>query len=189
MKVLFALGALLIFVPKVVIIILIISLLIVSCAFYKVYRGIKEKSMRMIKISSLVLIISAIPLCFVFFRLVRVGVFATKPGAIATVDKIGLQKLRSDAQKLNIELNSNEYYLEIQKNMWPRSFIEFKPIKIRRVQEGFELVRFKLIDVEEGILVVPEGIQEEPVSIIRSQVSKTYEKLFEGVYWYKINSR
>jgi hypothetical protein len=111
------------------------------------------------------------------------GCSNARKDAERTLRQIGAQSLRLDAGTLYKDLfaaPSGQYFL-LSPDKRPPSFQRFAPLQVRAYTDGFALSLRDKPDVEEGLYIVPAGMDREP----RLAPSARFERIDAGVYWYR----
>src|SRR6187401_1460611 len=107
-----------------------------------------------------------------FGRLLVLGALATltscgatrRDTAEKTLQQVGATNLRRDAANFYKDLfvaPTGQYFLP-KPNQWPPSFQRFEPREVRAYTDGFSLSVIDTRDGEEGLYVVPSGMDNIP---------------------------
>lgn len=118
--------------------------------------------------------------------LALVGCAADKRKTSAKIlQEVGASGLRQEAAVFYKELfvaPTGRYFLPKEKQ-WPRTFQSFEPLQVRAYSDGFSLAMRAERGIEEGIYVVPAGMDNVP----REGRNARFEKIDDGIYWYRFN--
>jgi hypothetical protein len=100
-----------------------------------------------------------------------------------TLGQAGIAPLRHDAalfyKDLFVTPENRDFVLKLDK--CPASFQRFQPLRVRAYPDGFALAIREARGDEEGLYVVPDGMDLE----LRSGHSAQFEKMADGIYWYR----
>lgn len=104
-----------------------------------------------------------------------------------TVGKITAEEakdLRLDAAKLYIEYRKilGAEYIPLKPAAWPESFKKYKPLRVGMYRDGVALALDGAAPTEQGIHVVPSSMEAAPISSGRI----TYDRIQDGVFWYRM---
>ena len=96
--------------------------------------------------------------------------------------QVGAQPLRRDAGKLykNLFAATTGQYFLVSLDKCPPTFRSFTPREVRAYPDGFALALRIEHGAEEGLYVVPVGMDREP----RAAPSARFQRIDDGVYWY-----
>ena len=103
-------------------------------------------------------------------------------GALKALKGIKEIQLRRDAAVFykNIFAEHQKTMVPVNASYWSWTFKQLNPDRITAYPDGFALCFEVKGDSEEGIFVVPLGMDVEP----KPTRTASYEKLSEGIYWY-----
>jgi hypothetical protein len=102
--------------------------------------------------------------------------------AEATLREVSSQSLRREAARFYKQLfvaPSGEYFVP-KVSQWPPTFRRFQPLRVRAYADGFGLALRDARNGEEGLYVVPSGMEQTP----REGRNARFQKIEEGIYWY-----
>jgi len=102
--------------------------------------------------------------------------------ATRTVQAIGPAPLRRDAAAFHKQLFAAppaRYFLP-RPSHWPASFTRLKPLRVRAYPDGFALALRERRGLEEGLYLIPLGMELAP----RQSRAASFSPLAEGIYWY-----
>ena len=160
-------------------------LVLLFCVFYQEWKksSLKASLARTI-VLPIVLLIAFFCMLHLSVRVLRFFI-SNKAGAIATAHKIGATTLREDAAALQERFKTEKYY-RVPKEMWPASFKAFSPVAVRYGTNTFTILRFKLCDLEDSIVVIPAGDNSKlPVGKMgeNTPFPSFVEEIDDGIYW------
>ena len=100
-----------------------------------------------------------------------------------TLHEVGEANFRREAAGLYKQLfvaPTGQYFVP-KPDQWPPTFRRFGPLRVRAYADGFSLALRDGGRGEEGIYVVPIGMDRTP----REGRNAEFEKISEGIYWYR----
>jgi len=99
------------------------------------------------------------------------------------LQQVGEANLRRDAAGFYKELFSapTSQHLIPKPEQWPPTFRRFEPLRVRAYADGFSLALFDGHMGEEGLYVVPSGMDNVP----RAGPHAEFRKMSDGIYWYR----
>jgi hypothetical protein len=101
------------------------------------------------------------------------------------LQEVGAPRLRREAATFYKQLfvaPTGHYFLP-KENVWPKTFRRFEPLQVRAYSDGFSLAMTAKRGIEEGLYVVPAGMDNVPKEGRNAQ----FEKIEDGIYWYRFN--
>ena len=99
-----------------------------------------------------------------------------------TLRQVGPAKLRHEAASFYKELfvtPAGQYFLP-KPDQWPPTFQRLEPLQVRAYADGFSLSLEEGREGEQGLYVVPQGMDNVP----RESRNARFEKIDDGIYWY-----
>lgn len=95
---------------------------------------------------------------------------------------IGASELRREAANFYKELfvAPNGKFFVPKYDQWPRSFRRLEPLNVRAYTDGFSLTLLDDRTGEQGLYIVPAGMDGTP----REGRNARFQKIDEGIYWY-----
>jgi len=104
-----------------------------------------------------------------------------------TLREIGPTALRRDAAGFYKQLfvaPTGQYFLP-KLDHCPSSFQRFHPLRVRAYADGFGLALADVRGLEEGLYVVPLGMDNAP----RASRHAIFERIDDGLYWYSFTEQ
>jgi hypothetical protein len=100
-----------------------------------------------------------------------------------TLREVGTPALRQDAAAFykNLFAAPPARYFLPKANQWPASFQRFKPLRVRAYPDGFAIAVRDQRGMEEGLYIVPLGMDGTP----RESRTSHLQKIEDGIYWYR----
>ncbi len=105
-----------------------------------------------------------------------------RPDAERMLRNIGAPALRQEAARFYKELfvaPTGRYFLP-KPDQWPPAFRRFQPDQVRAYADGFSLALSNARGVEEGLYIIPTGMDRTP----SDGPNARYQRIDEGIYWY-----
>jgi len=105
-----------------------------------------------------------------------------RQAAERTLREVGTPTLRREAASWykGLFVSPNGQYFLPKIDQWPPAFRRFEPLRVRAYADGFGLALLDARNAEEGIYVVPWGMENTP----REGRNARFQKIDEGIYWY-----
>jgi hypothetical protein len=99
-----------------------------------------------------------------------------------TLRQVGTTHLRAEAARLYKELfvAPTSHYFVPKADQWPLTFRRFEPLRVRAYADGFALALADTRAGEEGLYVVPQGMDNTP----RAGANARFQRIEDGIYWY-----
>lgn len=100
-----------------------------------------------------------------------------------TLRQIGAPTLRSDAAAFykNLFAAPSGGYILVSPGKCPPTFQRFAPTEVRAYTDGFALALRAEHGAEEGLYVVPAGMDHDP----RTAPNTRFERIDDGIFWYR----
>ena len=96
------------------------------------------------------------------------------------IPELSLEQKKEVVADAKALLNRYTEIVEIEKNEWPKSFIQFEPIIVKRSGGGITIIRHKFVSHESGFFIPSLGVT--PIT----DHSAGYEKLGDDLYYFWI---
>jgi hypothetical protein len=102
---------------------------------------------------------------------------------VAKITPAEAKELRIAASQLYKEARAKRApdYVPARANAWPERFKKYKPLRVGTYPDGVVLALEGDAATEQGIHILPVAMDLAPA---RGRV--TYEKIQEGIYWYRL---
>ena len=103
--------------------------------------------------------------------------------ATAQITPEEAKELRIAAGKLYKDLRMHRApdYLPVKPAVWPEQFKKYKPMRVGIYRDGIALALEGNAATEQGLHITPVAMDLEP-----SRGRVQYEKIRDGVYWYRL---
>lgn len=101
------------------------------------------------------------------------------------LERIGAASIRREAAIFykDLFLSPETTYFHLNPEKCPPTFRTLDPKQVRGYPDGFALTLSSERGTEEGLYVVPEGMELSP----RENRSSKFRKIAEGIYWYSFS--
>ena len=104
--------------------------------------------------------------------------------ATAPITPAEAKELRLDAARLFKEFREKggAEYIPLKPTVWPERFQKYKPLRVGIYRDGVALALEGSAPLEQGIHIVPFTLDFTP-----PPGRTTYERIQDGVYWYRMS--
>src|SRR5688572_3766707 len=122
-------------------------------------------------------------IAFTLAAIVLCGCADVRQTAVAQITPAEAKELRIVAAQLykNYRLKPAPEFLPLKNSAWPARFKKFKPMRVGLYNDGVVLALEGDAATEQGLHILPIAMDLAP-----SRGRVTYERIQEGVYWYRL---